>query len=123
MGFPVSNILGGEAKFTEGSISSLTGIQGDASYFQMSVPIQPGNSGGPVVNTRGEVVGIVAATAAIEAFYANTGSIPQNVNWASKSDNARLLFSPSSIETPASNREEAIGRVRAALCKVVARSN
>lgn len=120
LGFPATNILGEDAKFTEGSISSLSGIRGDMGYFQMSVPVQPGNSGGPVVNNRGEVVGIVAATAAIEAFYSATGALPQNVNWASKSENARLLFDPPETTSTALSREDAIGRVQAALCKVTA---
>jgi S1-C subfamily serine protease/lipid-binding SYLF domain-containing protein len=123
IGYPVTSILGTEAKFTEGSVSALSGIQGDASYFQMSVPVQPGNSGGPVVNMKGEVVGIVAATAAIEAFYASSGALPQNVNWASKSDSARLLFSPSSVGTRAGDRRQAIQRAKDAACQVSAIMN
>ena len=120
VGFPATFLLGEEAKFTEGSVSSLTGIQGDASYFQMSVPIQPGNSGGPVVNMDGEVVGIVAATAAVEVFYSRIGALPQNINWASKSDYARLLFEVPSNSKKTTSRQEAIERVRSAVCKVKA---
>ena len=120
VGFPAISLLGEEAKFTEGSVSSLTGIQGDASYFQMSVPIQPGNSGGPVVNMDGEVVGIVAATAAVEVFYSSIGALPQNINWASKSDYARLLFEVPSNSKKTTSRQEAIERVRSAVCKVKA---
>ena len=120
LGFPVTTLLGAEPKFTDGTVSSLTGIGGDASYFQMSVPVQPGNSGGPVVNNRGEVVGIVAATAAIEVFLEETGTLPQNVNWASKSDFARMLFDPIVSSELAKTRDEAIRRTRAALCSVTA---
>ena len=123
LGFPATSILGDDAKFTEGSVSALSGIQGDASYFQMSVPVQPGNSGGPVVNMQGEAVGVVAATAAIEAFYAATGALPQNVNWASKSDYARLLFDPPINSKTAKDRDEAIRMVRSAVCKVTAIKN
>jgi S1-C subfamily serine protease len=123
LGFPATSILGEDAKFTEGSVSALSGIQGDASYFQMSVPVQPGNSGGPVVNMRGEVAGIVAATAAIEAFYATTGALPQNVNWASKSEHARLLFDPPTNDKRAKDRDEAIQMARSAVCKVTAIQN
>jgi len=94
LGYPVTEILGIEPKFTEGSVSSLSGLKDDASYFQMSVPVQPGNSGGPVMNMRGEVVGVVASTAAIQAFFASSGSLPQNINWASKSDYVRLMLTP-----------------------------
>ena len=56
---------------------------------------------------RGEVVGVVASTAAIEAFYASSGSLPQNINWASKSDYLRLMFTPPTID----KRAEKIGKV------------
>ena len=94
LGFPISDLLGKEVKYTDGSISSLSGIQGDATFFQISVPIQPGNSGGPLVNEKGNVVGIVTSTAAVEAFYQATGSLPQNVNWAVKGAYASLLLPP-----------------------------
>jgi len=95
LGFPISDILGKEVKYSEGVINSLSGIQGDATFFQISVPIQPGNSGGPLVNQAGDVVGIVTATAAVEEFYKATGSLPQNVNWAVKAAYASLIL-PSS---------------------------
>ena len=92
LGFPISDILGKEVKYSEGVINSLSGIQGDATFFQISVPIQPGNSGGPLVNQAGDVVGIVTATAAVEEFYKATGSLPQNVNWAVKGAYASLIL-------------------------------
>ena len=94
LGYPVSDILGKEVKYTDGSISSLSGLQGDATFFQISVPIQPGNSGGPLVNADGDVVGVVTATAAVGAFYASVGVMPQNVNWAVKGAYASLLLPP-----------------------------
>ena len=58
------------------------------------VRVQPGNSGGPLINERGNVVGIVTSTAAVEAFYNATGSLPQNINWAVKGAYASLLMPP-----------------------------
>lgn len=120
IGFPSKSILGSDAKFTEGSISALSGIQGEAAYLQISVPIQPGNSGGPVVNHEGNVVGVIAATAAVEAFYRVTGSLPQNVNWAVKSDYVQLMIDDVPSRTATLNRSEAISRVQKAVCQVVA---
>ena len=94
IGFPVTDVLGDDPKFTEGSISSLTGPSGEISFLQISVPVQPGNSGGPLVNESGEVVGVVTASAAIIPFLSATGTLPQNVNWAIKSDFALPLFEP-----------------------------
>lgn len=115
-GFPVAGLLGSEPKFTDGVISSLSGIGGEQAYMQISIPVQPGNSGGPVVNDRGEVVGIVAAGAAIAPFLRNTGTLPQNVNWAVKAEYASLLFDAPPQLQAASARQEAIQRVERSLC-------
>lgn len=58
LGYPVTYLLGDEIKYTNGSISSKTGLQGDITTYQMSTPIQSGNSGGPVFNSKGELIGI-----------------------------------------------------------------
>lgn len=120
-GFPVTEMLGAEPKFTDGTISALSGIGGEQTYFQISVPVQPGNSGGPVVNDDGEVVGIVAAVAAIQAFFENTGTLPQNVNWAVKAEYAAPMFDSPPARPPAKSREEAIQRVERSLCFIEVR--
>ena len=120
LGFPATEILGSEAKFTNGAISALSGIQGEASYLQTTVPIQPGNSGGPLVNNRGEVVGIVTSTAAVGAFLETTGSLPQNINWAVKSDLARSMFDEPPRLQPTADRGGAIARAARAICRVAA---
>jgi S1-C subfamily serine protease len=53
-------------------------------YFQISLPVQPGNSGGALVDARGNVVGIVAAKLDASAALAATGSLPENVNYAGR---------------------------------------
>jgi S1-C subfamily serine protease len=58
LGYPERAILGDEIKYTNGSISSKSGFQGDITNYQMTTPIQSGNSGGPVFNSKGEVIGI-----------------------------------------------------------------
>ena len=70
------------------------------------------------MNFGGEVVGIVSATAAAEAFYAYTGALPQNVNWASKADNVRSLIKLPENGEKVDSREEAISIARAAVCQV-----
>ncbi|MBO4402306.1 MAG: trypsin-like peptidase domain-containing protein [Bacteroidales bacterium] len=61
LGYPLTQTMGEEIKLTNGIISSRTGFQGDASLYQMSAPIQPGNSGGPMFDSKGNVIGIVCA--------------------------------------------------------------
>jgi TPR repeat protein len=84
IGFPNPEIQGVEAKLTKGEINSLAGVQDDPHYFQISVPLQPGNSGGPLVNQAGNVVGIVAARLDDLKALKSSGSLPQNVNYAVK---------------------------------------
>jgi S1-C subfamily serine protease len=120
LGFPAPSLLGAEPKYTEGTVSALSGPGNESTFLQISVPIQPGNSGGPLVNHRGEVVGVITATAAILPFLQHTGSLPQNVNFAVKAGYASLLFTPPVSLPPATNRDDAIRRVRGALCTVKA---
>lgn len=62
VGFPDAEVQGVEAKFTDGRVSSLSGLRDDPEHYQITVPVQPGNSGGPLVEAKtGSVVGIVAA--------------------------------------------------------------
>lgn len=61
LGYPLTQTMGDEIKLTNGIISSRTGFQGDVSLYQMSAPIQPGNSGGPMFDSRGNVIGIVVS--------------------------------------------------------------
>lgn len=92
LGYPLSGVLGDEVKYTEGVISSLSGIQGDDSLVQITVPIQPGNSGGPLLTEKGEVIGVITSSAAVAAFLRIAGTLPQNVNWAVKGNYISALW-------------------------------
>ncbi len=61
LGYPKTNTMGQEVKLTNGIISSASGFKGDASMYQISAPVQPGNSGGPLFDNEGNVIGIVCA--------------------------------------------------------------
>jgi S1-C subfamily serine protease len=63
----------------------LSGAQDDPRYFQISVPVQPGNSGGALVDEHGNVIGIVSAKLDASAALAASGALPENVNYAVKS--------------------------------------
>ncbi|WP_292651465.1 serine protease [Mesorhizobium sp.] len=78
-GYPLGSVLSSSVKVRTGNVNSLIGLGDDTRYLQISTPIQPGNSGGPVVDRRGALVGITTATLKPEA---GGGALPQNVNFA-----------------------------------------
>jgi len=85
VGFPDIGLQGFAPKLAKGEIASLAGAADDPRYFQISLPVQPGNSGGALVDAHGNVVGIVAAKLDASVALAATGSLPENVNYAVKS--------------------------------------
>lgn len=95
LGYPLSSILGEEIKLTDGLISSKTGYQGDIVTYQISAPIQPGNSGGPLFDQNGNIVGITNA------------GVPdaQNVGYAIKTSYLKNLLdvAPETISLPTQN--------------------
>jgi S1-C subfamily serine protease len=120
IGYGAPNFLGvSEPRFTEGTVSALSGLDADDSFVQISVPIQPGNSGGPLVNEAGQVVGIISSSAGPEAFQRMEGAAPQNINWAVKADYATPLLPPQP-PAPARGRAQAIALAHDSVCLVVA---
>jgi S1-C subfamily serine protease len=92
-GFPLVDLLGHqEPRYSEGFVNSLSGMSNDPRLFQVSIPIQPGNSGGPVFNEKGELIGI--ATSSIDSVQTQKvfGATPQNVNFAIKSSYINSLL-------------------------------
>jgi S1-C subfamily serine protease len=85
VGFPNIDLQGFAPKLSKGEISSLSGMQDDSKQFQISVPVQPGNSGGALVDEHGNVVGVVSAQLSQEAALESSGTLAQNVNYAVKS--------------------------------------
>jgi S1-C subfamily serine protease len=92
IGFPDPEAQGWQPKLTRGEISSLSGFQDNANEYQISVPVQPGNSGGALIDEQGNVVGIVEATLTVTDADLKAGIVPQNVNYAIKSSCARALL-------------------------------
>lgn len=123
IGFPRPDRQGVEPKFTDGRISSFSGIQDDKNQYQISVPVQHGNSGGPLVHMEsGWVVGMVCAKLA-----AQEEDIPENVNYAIKSGIIRRFVesvpeAKTVIDgemTLPKTQEEIIGLVKASVVMVL----
>jgi len=85
VGFPNVGLQGFAPKLAKGEIASLSGAADDARFFQISVPVQPGNSGGALVDERGNTVGVVSAKLSARVAFRSSGAIPENVNYAVKS--------------------------------------
>ena len=85
VGFPNIGLQGLDPKVSKGNISSLAGIHDDVRFFQISVPVQPGNSGGALFDDHGNVVGVVSAQLNQKVALERTGALAQNVNYAIKS--------------------------------------
>ena len=81
LGYPLSGLLGG-LNVTRGAVSAVTGLSGDSITMQITAPVQPGNSGGPVVDDKGQVVGVVVSKLDAQRLAERIGDIPQNVNFA-----------------------------------------
>ena len=81
-GYPLSQTLSDSVKLTKGIVSSLTGLGNNTSQIQIDAAIQPGNSGGPVVNMNGQVVGIASAGLSKLYMLKKAEYIPENVNFA-----------------------------------------
>jgi len=86
LGYPMADVMGTEVKFTDGKISSRSGIQGDVTVYQITVPIQPGNSGGPLFDMEGNVVGITSSCLNRDYFKS------ENVNYAIKASYLKNLI-------------------------------
>ena len=84
IGYPHPDIMGAEPKLTDGIISSLTGIGNDPRTYQITVPVQAGNSGGPLLNMRGEAIGIVISKLNAAEMFKRTKDITENANYAVK---------------------------------------
>ena len=92
-GFPLVDLLGdAEPRYSEGFINSLSGISNDPRLFHVSIPIQPGNSGGPVFNEQGELIGIATSSIDSDQTKKVFGSVPQNVNFVIKSSYIKSML-------------------------------
>jgi uncharacterized protein len=97
-GYPLSGLLASGGNVTAGNITALAGIGDDSRFFQISAPVQPGNSGGPVLDRQGNVVGIVVAKLDALKVAGAIQDIPQNVNFAIKSAVAANFLNAQAID-------------------------
>ena len=97
IGYPLHGLLTSDLTVTTGIISSLAGLHNDTRFLQISAPVQPGNSGGPLHDSSGNVVGVVSAKLDALRMVKATGDIPQNVNFAIKTGALRDFLDNSAV--------------------------
>ncbi len=97
LGYPYAGALDNGVNFTNGMVSSVAGMDNDSTRFQLTAPVQPGNSGGPVLDRSGNLIGIVVARMSDVAAMNATNTIPQNVNFGIKGEVAASFLRANNV--------------------------
>jgi S1-C subfamily serine protease len=98
VGFPLQGLLSSEASVATGIISALAGPHDDKKLVQITAPVQPGNSGGPLVDASGAVIGVIVSKLNAVRVAQVTGVIPENINFAVNTDLVRALLDKHGIK-------------------------
>jgi uncharacterized protein len=106
-GYPLRGLLSG-FNLTTGNISSLSGIGGDTRYLQITAPVQPGNSGGPLLDSAGNLAGVVVSKLDAIQTAKITGDIPQNVNFAINVNVLRAFLDASNVDYATASASAAV---------------
>lgn len=102
-GHPLHGLLATDLIVTGGQINALAGLSNDPSHIQISAPVQAGNSGGPVIDRSGSIVGVVVSKLNVDRAARTTGDISQNVNFAIKPEVLRLFLDTNRIQYSTAN--------------------
>jgi S1-C subfamily serine protease len=96
-GFPLRGLLGSGLNVTKGTVSALKRIGNDRRLTQITAPVQPGNSGGPVLDGSGNMVGVVVSKLDAIKTAKRIGTLPENVNFVIKGATARIFLDSENI--------------------------
>jgi hypothetical protein len=105
-GYPFGKAISTSVKVTKGIISSLTGIGNNSSNIQIDAALQSGNSGGPIIDELGNVVGVAVSKLDAKYMFDNFGSIPENTNFGIKSNVVRNILDSNDVDTPSANQSK-----------------
>ena len=103
-GYPFGNTVSTSVKVTKGIISSLTGVGNNFSNIQIDAALQSGNSGGPILDDLGNVVGVAVSKLDAKYMLDNYGSIPENTNFGIKSSVVRSVLDSNEVDSPSANQ-------------------
>lgn len=108
VGFPLHGLLASEANVTTGTISALAGLGNDTRFLQITAAVQPGNSGGPLLDQSCNIGGVVSKLDTMRIAKA-TGDIPQNINFAINGTVAKAFLDATSVEYETSASSNSMG--------------
>src|SRR5207253_9309876 len=91
------NLIGSRSSVTTGIVSAVAGVRNDPKQLQITAPVQPGNSGGPLVDAGGTVIGIVVSKLNAIKIAQATGAIPENINFAVNAALARARLDKNGV--------------------------
>ena len=103
IGYPLVNVLSAQPNVSFGHVNSTVGAKGNPAQMQIDVPIQRGNSGGPVLDAAGNVIGIVVSKLDALKLAKSTGDLPQNINFAIRGDVVRSFLEDQNVDFTASS--------------------
>lgn len=92
IGFPYHGLLASDINVSVGVIGATAGLRNDTSRLQISAPVQPGNSGGPLLDNTGSLLGVIVSKLNALSIAKTYGDIPQNINFAIKADIAQIFM-------------------------------
>mgnify|MGYP001266470350 CR=1 FL=1 len=105
-GYPFGDKISTSVKVTKGIVSSLTGIGNNYSNIQIDAALQSGNSGGPILDEKGNVVGVAVSKLDAKYMFDKYGSIPENTNFGVKSIIVRNIMNENNVDGPSANKSE-----------------
>ena len=105
-GYPLGNMVSDTIKVTKGIVSANKGMGDDSSQFQMDAAVQAGNSGGPIYDENGNIVGVVVQQLNKLKVAKVMGSLPENVNFGIKASTVRQFLTAAGLPTKWSNRSK-----------------
>ena len=105
-GFPYGDVFSKDIKVTFGNVNSTKGVGDDSSQFQIQAPVQIGNSGGPIYDKYGNIVGVVVAQLDKLKMAKTIGSLPENVNFGIKASTVKQFLNSSGLPTKWAERKK-----------------
>ena len=104
-GHPFGQDISSSVKVTKGIVSSLRGLENNFSNLQIDAALQPGNSGGPIINNKGNVIGVAVAKLDLDKIVEEYGVVPENVNFGVKANVVINIMESENIKLPSPNKE------------------